>query len=133
MERLSPAMENYLKVIYLVSGFGKKNSIRVQDIASYMKLTKSSVSRAANFLSQKGLLKKGHYTTISFTETGKQQAQFIMEKHSIIQRFLCGVLAINDKLAEEDASNIGNVISLECYKSICEYMEKYVSDAQAYN
>ena len=124
MEKLSPAMENYLKIIYSISEFGNRNSIRVQDIASHMKLSRASVSHATALLSKKGLLHKGRYTTISLTEAGKEQAHFIVKRHRIIQKFLCSVLKINAKLAAENACSIEHVITSDCYQSICEYIEK---------
>ena len=133
MEKLSPSMKDYLRVIYSIYQLGNRNHVRVQDISSHMNLAKSSASRAANFLSQKGLLQKGHYTTIAFTETGKKQAQFIVERQHMIRQFLCHVLDINDKTAQKDACNLEHVISIECYQSICNYMEQLTADCPSRN
>ena len=125
MEKLSAPMENYLKTIYKLCRYDK--TTRVSDIAAYMKLSKASVCRATDFLSNKGLIYKEYYG-ISLTAEGLEQAELILKKYNIIQTFLNKVLDIDRSIAEKDACSFEHTISLESLQSMHHYIETSQTD-----
>jgi Mn-dependent DtxR family transcriptional regulator len=130
MGKLSPAMEDYLKIIYSMCGFDARNSIRVSDMAARMGISKASVCYAAKTLSQKGLVAKNKYAAIRLTDDGLRQAEFIMKRNGVVRRFLKEVLKVGDGAAETDACGIEHVISFECYQSINNYLETSKKNAK---
>jgi Mn-dependent DtxR family transcriptional regulator len=126
MEKLSPAMENYLKAIYTMCR--RDTTTRVIDIAAHMNLSKASVCRATNFLSDKGLIQKGKYREISLTAEGRKQAELITNKYDIIQSFLNEILQIDPSVAGEDACSFEHSISLQSLQSMHRYLEDHTED-----
>lgn len=98
----------YLESIYiLLQQYAK---IRAIDVGTYLGYTKPSVSRAV------GILKKGEYITvdsdgyISLTSTGKELAEKLYERHTVLTNMLMA-LGIDKETATEDACRIEHVIS----------------------
>ncbi|MDR3349089.1 MAG: metal-dependent transcriptional regulator [Acidaminococcales bacterium] len=123
MEKLSPAMEDYLKTIYGIGEFASRNPIRISDIAARMGKSKASACYATKTLQGKGLLTKSKYATVHLTDAGARQAEFILKRNSVVSRFLKEVLKVADRTAETDACGIEHVISFECYQSISHYLD----------
>ena len=98
----------YLETIYILLQQNAK--IRAIDVGTYLGYTKPSVSRAV------GILKKGEYITvdsdgyISLTSTGKELAEKLYERHTILTNMLMA-LGIDKETATEDACRIEHVIS----------------------
>jgi DtxR family Mn-dependent transcriptional regulator len=123
MEKLSAAMENYLKTIY--SMCRDHTTTRVSDIAAHMKLSKASVSQATDFLSEKGLVQKFKYQGLRLTAEGYRQAALLSQKNVIIKRFLQEVLNVDPSVAEKDACDMEHCVSFESFQSICNYFESH--------
>lgn len=121
MEKLSAAMEDYLKTIYRL---GSCNSaIYIREIARKMGVSKASVCRATDFLCSKGLIVKNKYQDLTLTDEGLRQAALLSHKNSIIRKFLSEILGIDPSIADRDACSIEHGISLESFQSICRYLE----------
>ncbi len=118
---LQESGEMYLETIYVLSK--KSNCVRSLDVAEYMGFSKPSVSRAV------ALLKKGEYISvnkdgyIALTDTGKQIAQKIYERHTVITDFLTG-MGVDENVAMEDACKIEHDISDESFEAIKKFTEK---------
>jgi Mn-dependent DtxR family transcriptional regulator len=123
MEKLSPAMEDYLKRIYCLSGHDAEKIVHVSELASRMGVSKACASRATNTLSEKGLIQKSKYQGVTLTTEGKEQADVLSQRHSALQRFFSEVLRVDPIIAEKDACKIEHSISAESYSSICAYLE----------
>lgn len=112
---LQESGEMYLETILILSK--KQSSVRSIDICDYMGYSKPSVSRAV------GLLKNGGYIIvdkdgyISLTEQGKQIADKIYERHTVLTSFLVK-LGVNDETAVTDACKIEHDISDESFEAI---------------
>ncbi len=117
---LQESGEMYLETIYVLT----KNSdcVRSIDVCEYMGYSKPSVSRAI------GLLKNGGYVSVdseghlSLTAHGKETAEKIYERHTMLTQFLVG-LGVKRETASEDACKIEHVISDETVEAIRHYIE----------
>ncbi len=117
---LQESGEMYLETIYVLT----KNSdcVRSIDVCEHMGYSKPSVSRAI------GLLKNGGYVTVdseghlSLTAYGKETAEKIYERHTMLTQFLVG-LGVQRETASEDACKIEHVISDETVEAIRHYIE----------
>ena len=117
---LQESGEMYLETIYVLS---KKNpTVRSIDVGEYMGYSKPSVSRAV------GLLKSGGYITvdsdgyITLTDAGKEVAEKMYERHTMLTEFLVG-LGVDRNIAAEDACKIEHDISDDSFNAIKKHFE----------
>ena len=113
--------ENYLETILRLSQ--QLPVVRSVDIATELNFKKSSVSVA-----MKNLREKNHITVtdagfIYLTESGKEIAEMIYERHQFLHSWLTS-MGVDDAIASEDACKIEHVISQESFDAI----KKYVHD-----
>ncbi len=119
--KTNESAENYLETILILSN--KLPVVRSVDIATELGFKKSSVSVA-----MKNLREKGHITVtdagfIYLTDTGKEIAEMIYERHGILTQCLT-TLGVPEDLAEEDACKIEHVISRESFDAIKKHIKQ---------
>ena len=107
--------ENYLETILILSQ--SRPVVRSVDIAEELGFKKSSVSVA-----MKNLREKNHITVtregfIYLTESGKEIADMIYERHELLTQWLTR-LGVDPKVAAQDACRIEHVISKESFEAI---------------
>jgi Mn-dependent DtxR family transcriptional regulator len=61
-------------------------------------------------------------STLTLTDMGKERAEKIFERHSVLKRMLLS-LGVNEKTAEEDACRMEHVISDESLSKIKESLK----------
>lgn len=107
--------EMYLETILILKNrFGYVRSI---DIANEMNVSKPSVSRAVGLLKDNGYITFDPNGMILLTDTGKNVAEKIYERHNILSQFLCA-LGVSQEAAARDACKIEHVISDETFSII---------------
>ena len=114
--------ENYLETILDLSS--KLPAVRAIDIVHELGYKKSSVSVA-----MKNLREKNHITVtdagyIYLTESGKEIADMIFERHELLTSWLVG-LGVPEEIASEDACKVEHVISKESFDAIKAHIEQY--------
>lgn len=108
----------YLEAIHVLSI--DRGSVRSIDISEHLGYSKPSVSRAV------GLLKNGGYITvdkdgfITLTDAGKEVAEKIYERHTLLTRFLCSI-GVDEETASEDACKLEHAISDKSFAAIKRY------------
>ena len=111
----------YLEAILQLSK--QKDIVRSLDVAEYMGFSKPSVSRAV------GLLKSGGYITVekdghlNLTEAGKETAEKILERHTLLTSVLIK-LGVSEKTAASDACKIEHAISDESFEAIKNHIKQ---------
>ena len=113
--------EMYLETIYVLSK--KSNDVRSLDIAEHMGFSKPSVSRAVKLLKNDGYILIDGDGYITLTDSGKEIAQKIYERHTMITNMLI-LLGVDEKTASEDACKIEHDISDASFEAIKMYFEK---------
>lgn len=116
--RLQESGEMYLEAILVLS---KRNGyVRSIDVSEYLGYSKPSVSRAM------GLLKSGEYIVvepdgaITLTQSGREVAEKIYERHTILTALLVK-LGVDETVAAEDACKLEHAISDESFCAIKRY------------
>ncbi len=107
--------ENYLETILMLSKV--RPVVRSVDIAEELGYKKSSISVA-----MKNLREKEHITVtkegfIYLTDTGKEIAEMIFERHELLTKWLVR-LGVDEAIASEDACKIEHVLSTESFEAI---------------
>lgn len=118
---LHESAEMYLETIYVLSKIS--NSVRSIDVAEHMGYSKPSVSRAVGILKQGGYLLVDKDGFLTLTDTGREVAEKIFERHTVISSTLIA-LGVDAETAAEDACKIEHVISDKTFSAIKEYIEK---------
>ncbi|MFG6383954.1 MAG: metal-dependent transcriptional regulator [Lachnospiraceae bacterium] len=112
--------ENYLETILILSQ--KLPVVRSIDISIELGFKKSSVSVAMKNLREKGHIIVSDSGYITLTESGKEIADMIYERHNFLSSWLKS-LGVDEKIAAEDACRIEHVISCESFAAIKKAVE----------
>lgn len=115
MLNTNESAENYLETILVLSK--ELPVVRAVDIANELGFKKSSVS-----IAMKNLREKKHITTtdagfIYLTDSGKQIAEMIYERHELLSSWLES-LGVPKEIAVEDACKMEHVISSTSFDAI---------------
>ena len=107
--------ENYLETIYRLSK--QLPVVRSVDVANELGYKKSSVS-----IAMKNLREHNHITVtdagfIYLTDTGKNIAEMIYERHEVLSSWLVQ-LGVPADIASEDACKLEHVLSAESYAAL---------------
>lgn len=100
--------EMYLESIYVLCS--TKPSVRSIDVAEHMNFSKPSVSRAVGLLKKDGYIEVDKDGYISLTQAGKDMANKIFERHTVLTNMLVS-LGVDEETAAEDACRMEHVIS----------------------
>lgn len=118
---LQESGEMYLETIYVLQK--KANAVRSLDVAEYMGFSKPSVSRAVGILKSGGFINVDKSGFLTLTESGKEIACKIYEKHTLISKFLVS-LGVSESVAAEDACKMEHYISDESFNAIKRHIEQ---------
>ena len=114
--------ENYLETILVLTQ--RNGSVRSIDVANEMNFTKPSVSRAMSILKKENLITMETDGRLLLTEEGLQKATAILERHTILTRYIHEVLGVPEEIAEKDACRIEHIISPETFEGIKRQLQK---------
>ena len=112
--------EMYLETIYVLTS--KSGTVRALDVAEHMGFSKPSVSRALKLLVKDNYIVIDQNGYISLSESGREIARKIFERHTILTRVLT-MLGVDEKTAAEDACRIEHHISDASFSAIKKHME----------
>lgn len=118
---VNESAENYLETIYRLSK--ELPVVRSVDVANELGYKKSSVS-----IAMKNLREKNHITVtdagfIYLTDSGKEIAEMIYERHEVLSSWLVR-LGVPEDIASEDACKLEHVLSAESYNALKEFAQK---------
>ena len=117
--KMQESAEMYLETIFVLS---KKNpSVRSIDIACELDYKKPSVSVAMKNLRENGYINVDNDGYITLTEKGKEIAETMYERHTIISDWLIH-LGVNNDIAIEDACRMEHVISKDSFNAIKKHL-----------
>ena len=116
---LQESGEMYLETIHVLSK--KLGVVRSIDICEEMGYSKPSVSRAMGLLREGGYIvveKGGH---IVLTDAGREVAEKIYNRHTLLTKFLTSI-GVDEETAAEDACRLEHHISDVTYEAIKKHM-----------
>lgn len=120
--RIQESAENYLETILILK---KRNGqVRSIDIASELSFSKPSVSVAMKNLRTNGYIEMDQDGFISLLDTGREIAEKIYERHTLLSDWL-SLLGVSPEAAAEDACRIEHVISDESFQAIKGHVDKF--------
>ena len=120
---VNESSENYLETILLLSK--KLPVVRAVDIANEMDFKKPSVSIAMKNLRERDQITVSEQGFIYLTESGKEIAEMIYERHRLISSWFTK-LGVPEDIAVQDACKIEHVISRESFEAVKNYVNKHI-------
>ena len=120
--RLQESGEMYLESIYVLSK--RTGAVRSIDISEYMGYSKPSVSRAVGLLRNSGYILVDKDGGITLTDSGREIAEKIFNRHTLISRMLIR-LGVSPETAAADACKMEHAISDESFEAIKKHMSQY--------
>ena len=113
--------EMYLEAIHVLT---KKNGhVRSIDVSEYLGYSKPSVSRAMGILRSGGYITVEKDGSISLTDAGREIAEKIYARHTLLPKLLIRI-GVSEEIAAEDACKLEHAISDESFEAL----KRYVSD-----
>jgi DtxR family transcriptional regulator, Mn-dependent transcriptional regulator len=106
----SPAVENYLKAIYLL-GAGTGKPVPTSKIAERLAVAPASVTEMVQRLARDGLVKHVRYRGVSLTERGRQAALRVVRRHRLLETFLVSELGMDWGQVHDEAETLEHAIS----------------------
>ncbi|MBN2518083.1 MAG: metal-dependent transcriptional regulator [Candidatus Altiarchaeota archaeon] len=115
--------EDYLKTIFSLS---KKlnRAVKTSELADSLKIAPASVTEMVGKLAEAGLVETEPYYGFSLTPRGIEEAQRILRKHRLLERFLVDVLKIDRALVHDEAERLEHAIS----DKACDRIEKILKN-----
>lgn len=110
--QIHESAENYLETILVLQR--KLGHVRSIDIADELSFSKPSVSVAMKKLRTNGFIEVDKDGYISLLDSGREVAEKIYERHTLLSDWLCA-LGVSPRTAAEDACRMEHVISDETF------------------
>lgn len=124
--KITSGLEDYIESIS--NHIKKYNKVRAIDIANELNVSRASVSEALRRLAEQGFINYGRYGAITITEAGEIAANSVIKRHTILHKFICNILGLEENEAAENACKIEHVISenlLNRLNMFIEFNEKH--------
>ncbi|MBE5922002.1 MAG: metal-dependent transcriptional regulator [Lachnospiraceae bacterium] len=119
--KIHESAENYLETILMLQQ--QKSVVRSIDIATELNYSKPSVSVAMKNLRENGYIDVTPEGYITLLPPGKQIAEKMYERHTVISNWLISI-GVTPEVAVEDACRIEHVISAESFGALKNHMIK---------
>ena len=119
--RIQESGEMYLETILRLSQ--KSGHVRAIDVGEEMGYSKPSVSRAMSLLKQGEYIVIAKDGAITLTDTGRELAEKIYARHTLITNFLVSI-GVDEETAAEDACKMEHSISDTSFEAIKKLAEK---------
>lgn len=110
----------YLKEILAMSNGGK--AARTNGLALALKVAPASATEMLAKLARKGLVAHQPYRGASLTPKGRREAEKVMRRYQLLERFLVECLGIGQQEAKRQACLMEHCVSRETEKRICQML-----------
>jgi DtxR family Mn-dependent transcriptional regulator len=123
-ETATVAEEEYLQILFWLYEAGLP--MTGANVARAMQLSPPTVHEMVGRLERDGYITRAKDRTIAFTESGKEEAEQIVRRHRLIERFLTDVLGVPWDEVHEEAERLEHAMS----PSLEERMLAAIGDAK---
>jgi DtxR family Mn-dependent transcriptional regulator len=119
---MSESVEEYLEAIYKYNERGElaKN----QDLSELLAISPPSVTQMIQKLANEGLVTYEPYKGVLLTGKGTAEAQRIVRKHRLLERFLHDTLGMKNEKVHLEACKMEHSLSDEAAAALCDTLKK---------
>jgi DtxR family transcriptional regulator, Mn-dependent transcriptional regulator len=108
-EQVTVAEEEYLQALFWLQE--AQLPLTAANVARAMQLSPPTVHEMVGRLERDGYVSRAEDKTLNFTESGREQAEAIVKRHRLIERFLTDVLGIPWDEVHEEAERLEHAMS----------------------
>lgn len=116
----SATLEEYLEIIYKLSGSGE---VRPTQVADALQVSGATVTATLRRMESAGLVERPG-GGVSLTESGRREALDLIRRHRVAERFLVDMLGLSWDAAHEEACRLEHALS----PRVLEALESYLSN-----
>jgi len=124
---ITEAIENYLETILIISA--EKPDVHAIDICTYLGYSRPTVSIILKKMKDEKLVIVDQDNHITLTESGREIAEQIFERHNVISELLIK-LGVEKNTALSDACKIEHDISPESFEALKNYYRKITEKSE---
>jgi DtxR family Mn-dependent transcriptional regulator len=124
---ISPAVENYLKEIYLLET-RTGAPVATSQLAERLAVAPGSVSGMVERLSRAGLVEHVRYRGARLTEQGRRAALHVVRRHRLLESFLVSDLGMGWEEVHEEAETLEHAVSERLLEAIAAKLGDPVRD-----
>lgn len=106
---LTPAMEDYLKAIYLLDRQGI--AVTTQALARRMNVSPPSVTEMSQRLASIGLVERTRFHPVVLTSAGESAAVDVVERYQLVRSFLVDTLGYAGGDGDREADRLEHAVS----------------------
>lgn len=106
----SPAVEDYLKAIYLLESVGS-GAVTTGGIARQLHISQPSATNMVKRLVRAGLVRHAPYRGVALTVRGRMRARQVVRRHRLLELYLKDVLQLPLEDVHEEAERLEHVLS----------------------
>ena len=117
---LSPALENYLEIIFLEEA--RDGAARASSIADAAKVSRSTVTSTLKTLKAMGLVEYEPYSLIHLTQKGRVIGRDITHRHVIFREFFEQVLQLDHEEADAVACELEHVVPPQVIRRLGQFV-----------
>ncbi len=117
---LTPSMEDYLEMIYRLSG--ERGYTRINDLSQALSVQPPSTTKMVQRLAKYGYLRYERYGILELTSEGRKLGNLLLKRHEMLEDFL-RLLGVKGNVLH-DTERIEHIISdetLECINGFVEF------------
>ncbi len=122
---ITEAVENYLETILILSQ--KQPDVHAIDVCSYLGYSRPTVSIILKKMKEEGLVTVDNDNHIKLTNTGKDVAERVYDRHRTLSAFF-ELLGVNKDTAAEDACLVEHDLSDETFAKLKEHYKKLAGE-----
>ena len=132
INELTETKEDYLRAIFVLQHRYNRFP-KVNDIAQYLEIKKTTVSEALKSLSDEGFVVKENYKPISLTSEGLTIAKNLTWKHRLIEVFLYRMLGVDINQVHNEAHKLEHAFSDDVMDRLYAFLSDPDSSIQLFN
>ncbi len=117
---LSASLEDYIEAIYYICEH--RSHAKSSEIAYYLHVKPSSVTRALRHLSEHGYIQYAKYKSVVLTEKGISYSKYLLYRHRRSYEFLHFVLGLDTYQADKVAQDMKKLLT----KDVLSHMEIFL-------
>jgi DtxR family Mn-dependent transcriptional regulator len=125
-DRVSPAVQDYLKAIHMLGGV--ELMVSPVDIAARLAVRAPSVTGMLRRLAEAGLIRYEVGKGAQLTEAGVTQARRVIRRHRLVELFLTRVLGLDWSEVDAEADALEHAISPRLEEAIAAHLGEPLED-----
>lgn len=118
LDRRTPAIEDYTKVIYGLREWGD-DAVTTSRLAERLGVSKASVSAMVRKLSEQGLVTHAPYGDVELTDAGMSVAMNVVRRHRLLELYLVEMLGYGWDEVHDEAEVLEHAVSDELLERMC--------------